>query len=321
VVESTKTNETQKNTIIDSLAANNSLVDIPATVDNNKTNEPVKAIADSLSIQKIMQPDKAIVDKKEITAATKKITTQKNTSLKIEARATVLFPVQQYEQPQRVQRILNTANNTAAFTSDKNSTTSIEGGNGFSISLVKKLNSKWSISAGISYLRFTEQLQLPGSETNTEYRIVQRLKEGPGGAFLAPDTLSTISTYSTTLFGRNIYHNIGIPLFARYRFIEGKKLSCELTTGITVNLLRKYKNNIPGEFTTVYADGSKQSGMKNSLGLDVFTGLLFSGKLYRKYEWFAASEYTFNLSAYKNLLNKKIHLPGVSFGVLYELRK
>lgn len=322
VKDESKTEQPHKNYSIDLPAAIAASVDngIAPITDSSKTNTTVIASSKPVEPKSTTQADKSDVDKKETTS--QKITDkQKNTNLKIEARATLLFPLQQYEQPQTIQRILNTPINSASFASDKKILSTIESGNAFSITLVKKVNNKWSIGAGISYQRFTERLQLPGNETNTEYSIVLRLKEGPNGPYIGPDTVQNSSTYTTTLFGRNIYKNTGVPLFARYRFINGKKLSCEFTTGLTLNLLRKYENNIPGEFITVYDDGSKQTGIKNSIGIDAFAGLLVSGRLYSRCEWFAASEYSYNLSAYKNIANKKINMPKVSVGVLYELRK
>jgi hypothetical protein len=282
-----------------------------------------KSAADLLAMSTVTKQVNETADKKAATATKKANQRKKLSGLKIEAAFMAVFPMQQYNQPASVNRILTSPNSSAAFASD-NIVTGMETGTGFTVSLVKTLNKKWSAGTGIRYLRFTERLRLSGNETSTQTSIVKRLKEGPGGPFLKDDTLKDASTYRTTLTGRNVYSNFTVPLFVRYRFVSSKKFSAELTTGINISLLRKYQNNIPGRFETVYADGSRKDDSKSTVGLDVFAGLLFSGRLTRKYDWFAASEFYYNLSGYRTgslSFNKKIHLPAVSFGVSWLLKK
>lgn len=241
----------------------------------------------------------------------------KISSWKIEAGITVMATNQHYTQPLYVKRSLDQTNIHSEFISE-NIKTSIEPGSGFNINLVKTLNKKWSIGGGVQYIRFTERIQMSGIETNYNYTIVQRVVHDQTGSFLKTDTVSAITKDRTTLTGRNIYHNISIPLFVRYSIIERKKWSATLTGGTYIDLLRKYHNDLPGQFITMYNYGSESSESKNTIGFDLFAGLHFTGRLSRKYELFAEPAFRYNVSAYKThslSFNKKINKSTFSIGI------
>lgn len=296
-----------------------------ARIDEEDLNKPVEPLKtnkeDSLFTKRtlILVADSNGIKKPiAITAVNLEIKNKrKSNNLKIEAGITVVFPHQQYKQPLYVKRVLDKTNIHSEFISDKIKTT-IESGSSFFVSLAKRINKKWSAGAGIQYLRITERLQFSGVETNDNYTIVQRVVNGPNGNFLKADTASSISKDYTTLSGRNIYNSISIPIFIRYQILKKKKWSASLTTGIFIDLLRKYHNSIPGKFETVYSYGSESALSKNTIGCDLFAGLHVEGKLSKKYEWFTEPSLRYNLSSYNtnNLsFNKKIHKPGISVGV------
>ena len=294
-------------------------------IDAEDLNKPVAPLKinkeDSLFTKKILVAvGDSTDDKKQIaiTVVNSKIKNKrKNNNLKIETGFTIVFPNQQYNQPLFVKRVLDKTNIHSEFISD-NIKTTMEAGSAFSVSLVKRINKKWNAGAGIQYLRISERLQFTGIETNDNYTIVQRVVNGPNGNFLKTDTASSISKDYTTLSGRNIYKSISIPLFIRYQILNKKKWSASFTTGIYIDLLRKYHNSIPGKFETVYTYGTESTTSKNTIGFDLFAGFHIEGKLSKKYEWFAEPSFRYNLSGYKtnNLsFNKKIHKPGLSVGI------
>ena len=302
----------------------------PVTKNNIETNSSTEIAANKIAVndsdinKKIVQTIQDSTGKRTI-ASTKEKKKAKhiNKGLIIEAGLTMAIPVQQYAQTLYVKRTINSTNAHAEFISD-NIKSSVETGAGFNISLVKNVNKKWSVGTGGRYLRFTEILKMRGIETFTNYTIVQRLDSNAGGAFLKKDTVSTIRKNNTILNGRNVYTNVGIPLFVRYNFIKGKKWSVSVTAGIYVDVLRKYQNNIAGVFETTNTDGSKQTAVKNAIGLDLFAGLHFTGALYKRYEWFAGSSFSYDLNRYKaNSLsfNKRIYMPAATIGIAYKFKK
>ena len=297
---------------------------IAGKLNDDKPDKDSITKVDADLVVKAIEPEIKNPAKPEMSMVKKDSTRQKIHGLAIEAGVIVAFPIQEYRQPLYVQRMLVTTKSNAAFKSNKKIITNIENGGGFAINLVKRINRKWSVGTGAGYLRFTESLEMQGTETLTQFTIVQRLKEGPFGPYLQPDTLSTTTTYNTTLYGRNIYNNISLPVFVRYRFNENRKISLELTTGFTVSFIRKYSNNMPGQFTTVYENGISKNGEKSSIGFDAFAGLLVKGKLFKQYGWFATSSLAYNFSAYNSnqlSFNKRIHMPSITAGFVRELKK
>jgi len=282
------------------------------SADSSTTKKFIPVISDSPSI------------KKEITntVSQKEKRKKKKKSLMIEVGLTVVFPMQQYEHPEYVKRTISNTDMLSEFKSD-NIKTAIETGAGLTINLVKPLNKKWSMGGGIQYLRLTERLHFEGIETVTNYTIVKRLVTDPNGSYLKNDTVSSTTRNNTTINGRNIYNIFSIPLFVRYQFLSGKKLSCAFTTGIYIDLLR-YQNKLPGKFENVYASGKQFNNSKNEIGLDLFAGIHLSGILRKKYNWFAEPGFRYNLFTSKtgNLsFNKMIHKPGINFGIIYPLGK
>ena len=277
---------------------------------------PIMPSSDTLNTKKIVLVADTLKIKDEIAIyALKKPTNNiRKYRLKIEAGIEAVSPTQNYTPPLYVTRVLDDSSSHAEFVSDKIKTT-VEPGIGFSISLVKQLHEKWSIGAGMQWLRITEHLQISGIETNTNYTIVQRLVTDPAGNFWKTDTVSAISKSNSTLNGRNVYHSLGIPLFVRYQVFDNKKWSAEITGGVYIDLLREYHNSTPGKFETTYGTAS---GSKNTMGIDVFAGLQIQRRLSSKYALFASPSFRYNLSSYKiNILsfNKKIHKPTVSIGI------
>ncbi|MFT3909907.1 MAG: hypothetical protein QM737_10810 [Ferruginibacter sp.] len=281
---------------------------------------PVKQDRDSLFTPKIkdiitdsLENKKTIVvhDQKKPKANNKRY------RLRIEAGITGVSPIQDYKQPLYVKRALDHPDSHSEFMSDKIKT-NVEAGMGFNIGLVKNIKRRWSIGAGVQYLRITEHLQMWGIETNTNYTIVQRVINGPGGPSIKSDTTSAVSRDNTTLNGRNIYHSLSIPLFMRYKLIDRKNWCAEITAGVYIDLLRKYYNSTPGKFETVYTYGRESNESKSTMGVDLFAGLHIERRLSKKYSLFAMPEFHYNLSSYKtnNLsFNKKIHKPTVSIGI------
>lgn len=254
----------------------------------------------------------------------KAITKKKyNSAIKIEGGIISVVPIQAYKNPLYVKRIVHAPGFRSEFISD-HVTSTVETGAGISISLVKKMNKKWSIGTGIQLLRFTEKLRLSGIEINTNYNIVQRVVDGASGPSLKPDTLSIITKTTTTLRGRNIYSNVSLPVFARFVLIEKKKWTGTLSAGMNINVIRKYENNLSGKFQTFYNNSNESGQLGDSKGIGFFRGFHFSGMLYKRYEWFAASSFTYDVTKYNtnNLsFNKQIQLAGISLGIGCQLKK
>ena len=328
----TATKENDNTDQLSATVAGEASVNISAPVATGTTDENITAIVkqimpvenkDSLFAGKRSQHTKDSSVKKTAVSSTgkKEQTGQKKQGLKIEVGLTAILPLQQYKKPVSIKRLANTPDVNSEFISE-NIKSKVETGAGFSMNVLKSLGKKWGMGTGINYSRFTESLQVQGTETHTNYTIVQRLDTNANGAYLKVDTVRTITKNNTTLTGRNIYTTISIPLLVRYQIITKKKWSFSLTTGVYVDLVRKYHNNIPGELVISNANG-KISESSTNTGFNLFTGLHFSGMLYRRYEWFAASSFSFDLSGYKTnslSFNKKIHTPGISFGIAYRLR-
>ena len=288
-----------------------------------KTSKPTDA--DSTMMKKIIDPLKDTATKKNFArnVVIKEKGKMKNTGLKIEAALIVVSPMQYYDQPIHIKRSLNTASFQADFVSDHFEST-IEQGSGISIHLVKAINKKTDIGAGFTYLRFTEKLHMKGIQSKTSFTTVQRLVTDATGSFLKEDTVSVVSKDSITLNGRNVYQNLTLPVFIRYRILNRSKWTLSVTGGINVDLIRAYHNDIPGKFETVYTNRTVSTDSRSTIGLGLSAGLHFSGVLYKKYQWLAATSFNYNLTPYttNNLsFNKRIHLPGILFGVSYQLKK
>jgi hypothetical protein len=284
----------------------------------------IQGTADSAAIKKIIVPlkDSTLKNIDEQVAKKEKVNNKKS-GLKIEVAIAVVSPLQHYAQPLYIKRTLTTANVYADFKTDRVQST-IEQGMGFNIHLVKSINKRTEAGAGIAYLRFTEKIHLKGIESKTNYTLVQRLVTGPTGSFLKEDTVSVVSKDSVTLNGRNVYNQLTMPVFIRYRIVNRNKWSCSITGGVNIDLIRMYHNDLPGKFETIYTSSTVSAAAKNSIGLGLSAGLHFSGLLYKKYQWLAATSFNYNLTPYTtNLLssNKRIHLPGILVGISYQLKK
>jgi len=287
-------------------------------------NSSIPGATDSATIKKIIEPLKDSTLKNiDAQFAKKEKVNNKKSGLKIEAAIAIVSPLQNYTQPLYITRTMNTANVLADFKADRIQST-IEQGMGFNIHLVKSINKRTEAGAGIAYLRFTEKIHMKGIESKTNYTLVQRLVTGPTGSFLKEDTVSVVTKDSVTLNGRNVFSNFSIPLFIRYRILNRKKWNLSITGGINIDLIRKYHNDLPGKFETAYISRTISTEAKSNIGMGISAGLHFSGLLYKKYQWLAATSFNYNISPYTtNLLslNKRIHLPGILVGVSYQLKK
>jgi len=323
-----KTKHQTKITIVEPAVDSNEIIrsansnSIPETTRNESTKPAAK---DSLITEKkiLINTDSSLLSKKvqPVPAIKKETKKSKQNGLKIELGFTAISPIQQYSKPLYVKRSNNNLNIQHEFISKEINTT-VEPGAGFTIVFVKELNKKWSAGAGLQYLRFTELLQLSGTETHKSTRIVQRLVNDPAGSYLKPDTLSVITADSTTINGRNIYSNFSMPVFIRYNLISKKKWSLSFTGGVYIDLIRKYNNSLPGKFETMYTSGIA-TDLKSTIGVDLFMGLHFSSMLWKKMEWFAEPGFRYSLSNYGNNnlpFNKKIHKPGIFLGIKFPLK-
>ena len=313
-------------------AETDNVLDKPLTnntdaIQKDETGQPLKiANPDSLVIQKTLLhiSDSISIAKKETANTTLKKSKKeiKKYRLKIETGFTAISPIQEYKQPLYVKRVINGTAIHSEFISN-NIKSNIEPGAAISINLIKSMTKKWSAGAGLRYLRITERLHFSGIETNTNFTIVQRLVTDPNGSYLKADTISVVSIDTTTLNGRNIYNSFSIPLFVRYQLATQKKWSCSFTAGIYINVLTTYNDSLPGKFENIYSSGNASGNSTKSIGLDIFTGLHFSGILGKRYEWFAEPGFSYNLANTRtnNLsFNKKIHKPGISLGIVYRFK-
>jgi len=235
--------------------------------------------------------------------AKKKTASHKKPGMKIEFAVSQILPVQQYKQPLQTRRLVTQPDLTSEFVSDKISTR-IESGTGFSVGIVKPINKRWSLGAGIQYLQFTELLELSGVETNSDVNSIRKTK--------------------TIIEGRNVYYNVTVPVFVHYSFVKQRKWNAALRAGVYLDVSRKYHNDIPGNFENIYITGIQPSASKNNIGADLFAGFHLSGALSKRYEWFAEPAFRYNLSRYNSStlsFNKKIHKPTISIGLAYQLRR
>ncbi|MCP9750706.1 hypothetical protein [Ferruginibacter sp. HRS2-29] len=277
----------------------NILTNKPGLSSQNSSFDSSKAVND---IKPSTDSNKTVTIQVATASANKPDSKSKKRPLKIEVAVSMVLPTQQYQQPLFIQRIIEHPGSRSEFISESIHST-IEPGTGFSLNLVKPLNKKWSIAGGIQYLKLTELLQLSGTESNT--------------------TGTTVVKSKTIITGRNAYYNLTLPVMVRYSFINRTAWVAAFTTGVYVDIQRKYHNDIPGEFANFYPSGWQTSSSQNKTGADLYTGIHFTGVFWKKYEWFAEPGFRYNLHRYDlNTIsfNKKINKPGLSVGVAYKLR-
>ncbi len=313
----------ETNSILDSNS--NKLAIGESQPETTSTLEELPVDTNVVASHPVIVKDSLAGNRKEIFITKKAVSGRKQSvkSLKVEVAVGVVSPLQDYTKPLLIKRVLDNGTVKSEFISDQIKT-EVEPGTEFGINIVKSVSKQWSVGGGINYSRFTELFRLTGIETRTDITIIQRVVIEPNGPSLKSDTIINSTKSNTTINGRNIYTNIAVPLFVRHQFIERRKFAFAVTTGLYVEVLKKYHSDAPGKFENTVAPGNTKPSNNTHIGVDVFAALHFSGALWKKYDWFAAPGFRYGVSRYNaNSLsfNKKIHKPVFSVGIAYRLKK
>lgn len=184
----------------------------------------------------------------------------------------------------------------------------------------KKINKRLDIGAGFQYARISEKVELSGTETNTGWTMVKRLKNDNGNPQLVDDTVKTITTGLRTIHAANNYTTISIPVFIQYTLTERRLFSLQLSTGAYINVARTYHNSIGGDLRPVYASGKQPGRQMTNANLDIFAGLRISTAPRNRFRLFAEPVFRYALleNNSSGMINAKyLHQAGISIGGSY----
>jgi hypothetical protein len=240
----------------------------------------------------------------------------------VEISATPMLSFQEYSNPLFLQRTIIGAGSRDVFTANKIKT-SLEPSVAYTASIVKELNKKLAIGAGLQYIHLKEKISLYGTDTTTNFNIVKRLVSDPVAPFLIDDTVSVITTGNRNINAQNNYTYINIPVFAQYQIAAKKKWALAVRGGINFNIKTTYKNEIQGSWIRKYATGDELPGNKINVGISFFGGMKGSLQIRKKTELFVMPAFTYNPRTYniKNaVLNKRISFAGISAGVSFQIK-
>jgi hypothetical protein len=241
---------------------------------------------------------------------------------RIEISATPMLSFQEYSNPLFLQRTIIGAGSRDVFTASKIKT-SLEPSVAYTASIVKGLNKKLAIGAGLQYIHLKEKISLYGTDTITNFNIVKRLVSDPVAPFLIDDTVSIITTGNRNINAQNNYTYINIPVFAQYQIAAKKKWALAVRGGFNFNIKTTYKNEIQGSWIRKYATGDELPGNKTNVGISFFGGMKGSLQIRKKTELFVMPAFTYNPCTYniKNaVLNKRISFAGISAGLSFQIK-
>jgi len=309
----TNTRQSNKKDII-SIQKNDSLNDNATLIKEVQKKPGIDSSAKTknTSSTKINEQTKTVIN------AGKKI---KYPALILDFSVTPYSPVQRYDQPESITRVISN-NSTHSFYSASSIQTSLQSFIAFAIDIKKNISKKLVIGIGIQYSQISENIHLSGQETDTAYSPIQRLETNSGGPYLKNDTIINTTIGVRTIKAVNSYKLFSVPLFITYNFFNSKLFSLGFTGGVYFTFAQ-YQNSIDGKLKSQYANEPLADNEKNNLAMDIFGGLHLSFNVSKKFQLFAEPNYRYNVNRYElknTFLNKNINQAGISFGVSYSIK-
>ena len=242
--ESATTVEEKKNRIAENkneVGINDECNNIPgkeslAAVDQS----PLKKEIDADSIKSKISTTTPGENKRSIPVARKQKT--KN-PLFIDIAITPVFPIEQYDRSTTFNRTLF-LNNSQTIFSGKLVSTGIDPSLAFSIALRKKISKRFYLGLGIQYVELKENIRIAGTETKTNYNIIDVLDNSGGTPQLIRDTFVTVTQGTRNINAVNSYHFWDIPVFLQYGIIQKRSWSLNAVAGVQANIAARYKNEL-----------------------------------------------------------------------------
>jgi hypothetical protein len=188
----------------------------------------------------------------------------------------------------------------------------------FEVGIQRNINKRWAVGASVQYQQIKEQISLSGIEYRVDTLTVARLTTQNGLPVLINETIIDTSSGTRNIEAQNSYRYVSIPLYAQYKFLQGRGAYLAIQLSAIMNVSGKYNNSMQGDFEKIFSPAAQNF---SHWGFDGQLSLMAAKKLGSRFEVFAAPAWRINKSkpADQNLTNTYLNQFGIGFGVSYGL--
>lgn len=193
----------------------------------------------------------------------------------------------------------------------------------FSVGLRKAINKKISIKLGVQYLQLNEKIRVAGLQTYTQVNISDNQINYNDDGVLVADTNTVVLETRRDFNAVNRYIFLSVPVAFQYNIFQMPSWSLGVEAGVNVNIISRYKNHINRNPDAPLVNISQSAALKTKVAYTIFAGVRLGTLLTKRMELFATPSLSYcPVQQYiKNtLVNKKIHLAGIGFGISYQIR-